>query len=323
MPVAVSMRLLAASRYSRHQKGMSTRPPLAEVANRNDLAGVHALLAGASQADKDLALARAVLAFGQRRAIAELLIANGADPNGQYGGDYGPIALVTGECLDPDGLQFLIDHGADVTFGPIASKYGETSMLTSVLGAYVRGLNERKRRCIAILLAHAAPLPAEVDPPLFAIHRDDAPELAALLDADPGLAVRTFPAMPWGNVGLAGATLLHAAVEFDALACIDVLLDHGADINQRAQSPNGFGQTPLYHCVNTWWDCKLATLTRLLDRAGTRIDPTLAATFTFHGEPRKDPVTLLDYADEPGDPHWRKNAEVERALLRGLASRFT
>src|SRR5207247_2142112 len=81
----------------------------------------------------DLALARAVGNFNKGRAVAELLIEHGADPDGQYGSNYGPIVFVPCETLDPDGIQFLIDHGADVTFKPIDTKYGPASPLNGEL----------------------------------------------------------------------------------------------------------------------------------------------------------------------------------------------
>jgi len=210
------------------------------AANVGDLGAVRAILAagGVAQHDLDLALARSVLRFAERREIAELLVEHGADPDGQYGADYGPIVFVTGECLDPEGLQFLIDHGADVAFAPIDTKYGPHCPMSYVLGSYVRGRNAEKHRAIDILLANGAHIPAEVAPPVLAIHRGDADALGALLAADPGLVVRTVRDLPYGNLPLAGATLLHCAIELGELACIDVLLEHGADINALAQ-PRG------------------------------------------------------------------------------------
>lgn len=150
--------------------GRSPMQPLPEAANRNDLETVRRILASEAftQHDLDLALARCVLRFSERRTIAQLLIEHGADPDGQYGSAYGPIALVCGECLDADGLKFLIDHGADVTFSGIDTKYGKVSMLGSVLGTYTRGRNEAKHRCIDLLLQHDAPVPTEIEPAMLA-----------------------------------------------------------------------------------------------------------------------------------------------------------
>lgn len=268
--------------------------PLAGAVNRNDRTAVATLLAAgtSTQAERDKALARAVLRFGERRELAELLIAAGADPGGQYGGDYGPIALVTGECLDPDGMRFLAEHGADLAFAPIDSKYGRVCMTASVMGTYTRGANARKHACLALLLELGAPLPETVGPALLAVHRGDADGLRTLLTADPGLAMRTFPDMPYGNTLLSGCTLLHAAVEFDELACIDALLAHGADPNARSTLD---GHPPVFHSialgweVGTGWDCKLRTLEHLLHRCGDRIDPGIRASIRRSDQPAATP----------------------------------
>jgi ankyrin repeat protein len=51
---------------------------------------------------------------------------------------------------------------------------------------------------------------------------------------------------------LAGVTLMHICAEFNHLACAEVLVKHGFDINARADvDENGFGgQTPVFHTVN-------------------------------------------------------------------------
>jgi hypothetical protein len=269
--------------------------PLTSAVNHGDLAAVRELLRTAiTQSDLDRALARAVLRFSERRSMAELLIAHGANPNGQYGGDYGPIALVTGECLDPDGMRFLADQGADLTFAPTPSKYGSVCMIGSVLGTYHRGDNPRKHRCLDLLLDLGAPIPATVGPAVLAIHRGDGDGLRRLLSDDPGLSTRRFSDLPYGNTLLSGGTLLHAAIEFDEHACIDALLAHGADPNARAAGDDG--ATPLFHCialgweVETGWGNKLATLGHLMDRCANRLDFTLRATVRRSDQSTPTPV---------------------------------
>ena len=249
--------------------------PLPAAANRGELDAVQKILRDGpfTQHDLDLALARAVLRFNERRAIAEILIEHGADPDGQYGSNYGPIIFVTGECLDPDGLQFLIDHGADVTFAPVATKYGGASPMSCTLSTYLRGHNDRKHRCIEILLKHGAKIPPEISPPMLAIHRGDAKSLTNLLDRDPSLVSRTFTSMPYGNIDLRGATLLHMAIEFGEIECTDVLLNRGASINQPAEAIDNIGgQSPIFHAIATNQNAGLAVLEHLLKRGDQRID---------------------------------------------------
>lgn len=307
--------------------GKHDMEPLPAAANRNDLDAVRRILSDGpfTRHDLDLALARAVLRFSERKAIAEALIDAGADPDGQYGANYGPIVFVTGECLDPDGLQFLIDHGADVTFPPVDTKYGGATPMSYVLGAYIRGANERKHRCIDILLKHGAKVPSEVTEPMLAIHRGDAAELAHCIDRDPSLLARRFPDMPYGNIDLRGAGLLHLATEFGEIECLDVLLNRGADVNLRAEVIDHIGgQTPVFHAIATINGAGIPTLEHLARRAGSQIDMSVRATFRLFGEVSGDAVTPLEYAQRssaPEVPDWRRAGELEVKLLGSLASR--
>jgi len=306
--------------------GKHDMEPLPAAANRNDLDAVRRILSNGpfTRHDLDLALARSVLRFSERKAIAEALIDAGADPDGQYGANYGPIVFVTGECLDPDGLQFLIDHGADVTFPAVVTKNGGATPMSYVLGAYMRGANERKHRCIDILLRHGAAVPSEVTAPMLAIHRGDAAALAGCIDRDSSLLARRFPDMPYGNIGLRGAGLLHLATEFDELACIDVLLDRGADVNLRAVViENVGGQSPIFHAIATIHGAGIPTLEHLVRRAGRRIDMSIRATFRLFGEAQAAPVTPLEYAESssaPDVPDWRRAGERELKLLKSMAT---
>ncbi len=281
-----------------------------------------------TQHDLDAALAHA-LWYGDestwlaRKALADLLIDHGADPDGQYGSDYGPIVFGTAECLQPEGLQYLIDAGADVTFPPIRTKYGPACPYSHT-GTYVRGRNERKHRYIDILLRHNAWIPPEVTPPILAIHRGDAGALGELLDADPGLCSHRFPDMPYGNMGLRGATLLHCAVEFGEIACIEELLKRHADINRPAAIIDGIGgQTPFFHAINTCGDGNFYTLEYLLKHLSPQIDMSVRATWWAYGEVQPKPMTPLEYAESADTEEtrkWRRRVDEELAILRSLDS---
>ena len=284
--------------------------PLAKAVRAMDLPLVREILAGDTftQHDLDQALAHS-LWYGEeegwqdRKAMADLLLDHGADPDGQYGSDYGPIVFGTGECLQPAGLQYLIDAGADVTFSRIKTKYGNVCPLDCVLGTYVRGRNERKHRMIDILLDHGAYVPPEVTPPILAIHRGDARQLGNLIVDDPTLVNRTFSDMPYGNISLRGATLLHCAVEFGEIECVKTLLDAWmlvrnayADIKTRAEVIGGIGgQTAIYHAISSWNSANVPMLEYLLERVGEWIEWNSKATFRFFGEVMP-PLTPLEFA---------------------------
>ena len=259
---------------------------LARAARAVDMAKVREVLAAGefTQHDLDQALSHSLWygeesGWKERKEIADVLLAHGADPDGQYGSGYGPIVFGTCECLQPEGLQYLIDAGADVTFPPIQTKYGKVCPFDHV-GTYVRGRNERKHRVIDILLRHGAYVPPNVAPPILAIHRGDAKMLAELLDGDPGLLTRRFPDMPYGNMGLRGATLLHCAVEFGEIECMEELFRRYVDINMKADVIDGLGgQTPIFHAINTNCDGNFSTLEYLVKRVGPWIDMSVRATW--------------------------------------------
>lgn len=267
---------------------------LPQAVNEHDLDRVRAILASGEYTphDLDLALGRATLRFDERGAIAKELLEYGADPNGQYGSDYGPIVFGTGESLDPDGLAFLMEAGADVTFDAIPTKYGMHNVMSHWLGTYVRGRHANKRRGVRMLLEAGAPLPEHVLPEMLAIHLGDTDELARLLDADPERLHRRYPDMPYGNNVLRGGTLLHMAIEFYETECVDLLLDRGADINAKAdmvtddQGETFGGQTPMVHVIGSWHGHGRALLRHLVNRLGNAINWEAQGRWCQFGEAR-------------------------------------
>ncbi|HWA10538.1 MAG TPA: hypothetical protein VG838_13925 [Opitutaceae bacterium] len=262
--------------------------------------------------------------WSMRRALADLFLEHGADPDGQYGsGGSGPIIFGTGEVVDPDALQYLIDAGADVTAPPVATKYGPQCPLGGILGTYVRGKNEAKHRYVELLLQHHAWIPPAVTPPILAIHRGDAAQLGQLIAVDPALLHRQFPGMPYGNLELRGATLLHCAVEFGEDDCIEELLRRGAEINQPAAVIRGVGgQTPIFHAIATNCFGGLPTLEYLARRAGPAINMSVRATWRRFGEVQRTPLTPQEFAAQAaqgGEARWQAKVAEEAALLEELA----
>ena len=168
----------------------------------------------------------------------------------------------------------------------------------SVLGNYVRDNKDRKYRCIEILLKHGAHVPAEVTPPVLAIHRGDAAQLGELLDSDLSLLTQRHRDMPYWIMGLRGATLLHCAVEFGEIACAEELFKRWADINMKAEVIDGIGgQTPIFHAINTFGDKNFEVLEYLVKRVGPWIDMSVRATWQFWDKPQPKPMTPLEYAE--------------------------
>ncbi len=316
----------------RRESGLSGQKefePLPKAARNVDIAQVRQILRAGNftQHHLDQALAFAIWYatesdWPHRKAIADLLLQHGADPNGEYSPAYGPIVFGTGECLQPAALQYLIDAGVDVTTAPSPGKYGGHGLFDLALGTYNRGRNARKHKVIEILLERGASLPPQVTPPILAIHRGDAKGLASLLDADPALKSRRFPDMPYGNMRLRGATLLHCAVEFGEMECVEELLKRAADINMKAEVIDGIGgQTPIFHAINTNCDNNFSMLEYLAKRVAPWVDMSLRATWSNYGEAQPKPMTPLEYAESAATEEsckWRTKIDEELAVLRSL-----
>ena len=207
---------------------------LPKAANDGDLPRLKQLVAQGdyTQHDLDLALARC-WGWGERDALAlemaEFLIASGADPNGEYGGNYGPILIAACEGCNIQAIRFLLEHGADPNADPDRStKYANhNTPMRMLLGTYVRVGADRRRDAIDLLLERGATRPADVDDLAFAIFRDDADELRRLIDAEPRRIARRLNNFDYGNIKLEGATYLHQAVEYQAIRCVDELCARG------------------------------------------------------------------------------------------------
>jgi len=288
----------------------------------------HILSAGKfTQHDLDAGLAHA-LWYGdastwlKRKAIADLLLEHGADPDGQYGSAYGPIVSGTGECISVEGLEYLIEAGADITYAPLQTKYGLHCPMSHILSTYMRGKNDAKHRYIDLLLEHGAYVPPETTPPIFAIHRGEAAQLSQLIENKPELVNQHFRDLPYGNMILRGATLLHCAVEFGELECIAELLKRGADINARAEVIDGIGgQTPIFHAIATNQGNNSSTLGYLVRNVGKDIDTSVRATWHRPGEVQSKPMTpfeYVEYASREEEPKWKRATKHEVALLREL-----
>jgi ankyrin repeat protein len=181
----------------------------------------------------------------------ELVVRHGADVNGLCWGWF-PVLFTPCENLQPEPLQWLLDHGADPNRG---NPRDPGTALDYAIQTYPRD-PKRLSICIEILLAAGARSRYDV-PGVLALLRGRHDELAALLDANSSLIHRRYPELDsCGNSGgrlltLRGATLLHVAAEYGFLDAARLFLDRGADVNARADiDANGVGgQTPIFHAL--------------------------------------------------------------------------
>jgi hypothetical protein len=223
-------------------------PPMSYAANlgRDD---VVRMLRDLGASDVSYAFARAALQG--RLDTARLLHGMGARPTA--GSVMGPA-----ETLSGAGLEFLLALGT-----PLTDEHGDRlAPAAMVLETYSRN-PEGKHQCLELMAAHGLAMP---DTPTMALHRGRIDLLEAHVARDPRLLARTFShreiyplelgchedeSLALCGTPLAGTTLLHMAIDDDAMDLVRWLIAHGADVNGRAAiDADGFGgHTPLFGCV--------------------------------------------------------------------------
>jgi ankyrin repeat protein len=164
----------------------------------------------------------------------------------------------TCETLNAEGMAFLLGLGADVA----DENRDRMAPIGLLLQTYCRN-PPGKHACLQIVEAQGTKLP---DTPTMAFHRGHLDLLENHLRRDPHLVRRTFcheeiypPEMgchadhsyALHGTPLDGTTLLHMCVDFDEIEIARWLIEHGADVNARADiDADGFGgHTPLFGCV--------------------------------------------------------------------------
>jgi hypothetical protein len=91
------------------------------------------------------------------------------------------------------------------------------------------------------------------DKALLSVLIDDAEKLkAAISDAPAAAITKTYALFNNTYTPLIGGTLLHFCAEYNSLACAQLLVQYGADVNAKAGlDEHGFGgHTPIFHTVN-------------------------------------------------------------------------
>ncbi len=249
-----------------------------------------------------------------RLPMMELLVAQGADVNAEWNGDF-PIIFAPCETLNLAGLAWLLEHGAN----PNCSRPGRRdTALDYLIGTYPR--SGELAGCIDVLIAHGATTRYDL-PGVLDILTGRLDRLADRRDQDPALVHRQWPELDCGSTGarrllLQGATLLHVAAEFGRVDAARLLLERGADVNARAALDDSGvgGQTPIFHAASQFDDYGLEVAQLLCDRGA---DLSIRVRLPGHYERPGEIVecTPLEYALLfPGD----EGETVE--LLRARAS---
>lgn len=246
-------------------------PPLSHAANLGR-GRILELLCALGARDLEHAFGRAVLQ-GQVES-ARMLLARGARPRAG-------VAMGPCETLDERGLALLVELGL-----PLADERGDRlAPVALVLQTYARR-PAGKHACLEFLAQAGVELP---DTPTMAVHRGRIDLLERHLARDPRLFERSFAhdeiwpralgcaedeSLALHGAPLAGATLLHLAVDYDEEELVRWMLARGARADApAARDGQGFGgHTALFGCVvsQPW-------------RAGARRDERIARLLLEHG----------------------------------------
>jgi ankyrin repeat protein len=302
---------------------------LIDAASRGDDEEVSRILHEGGCGDRELAVALGAVAChlsAEREAAyvacGDLLIEAGADVDGEWTPRYGPILFAACEYQNPLGIEYLLARGASVTIPSArARRYAGNEAVKMVLASHSRASNARRHDSLALLLAHGAAWPDDICAELRALYLGDVAALAALLARDSDLVARRYE-HDGGNVPLSGATLLHVAAEYNEVACAELLLERGADIDGAA----GDGPTPIFHTVASDSSGCLDALALLVGRADLAARATFEA-FSYATEDLElfDSVTPLGFAlasactDHPPEPWWSHEREIALLLEHGAA----
>ncbi len=186
-------------------------------------------------------------------------------------------AVWCAEALNDRGMAHALEHGAAV-----GDEHHPFAAVAMVLETYSR-FPEGKHGCLELLAKHGVDLP---DTPPMALHRGRIDLLDEHLRRTPDLLTRTFShqeiyppslgchadqALACHGTPLAGATLLHMAVDYDELDITRWLLDRGAPVDAKAAAAaDGFGgHTALFGTVVAApGSCRDDRLARLLLERG-------------------------------------------------------
>jgi len=173
--------------------------------------------------------------------------------------DYNQI-LYAIEVHSVEGIRQYFENGGS----PNNTLPDGTPLFTMMVEMYTR--TPRFKLCVKTFIDFGLVFE---DKALLAVFVDDAEMLEKLLRLEPSLISKTYSFYKNTYTPLTGGTLLHYCAEYNSLACAEILLKHGADINARAAvDDNGFGgHTPIFHTVNQNSNNSEATMIMLLENA--------------------------------------------------------
>ena len=145
------------------------------------------------------------------------------------------------ELHSVDGIRECFEHGVDPN-----SYFRNEPLIYELTSEYTRSPGFKD--CVKAFVDYGLNFDDKI---LLAILLDDADSLRAQLRSNSGVVQQRY-SLRCAYTPLHEATLLHICAEFNHVACAQVLVEYGADVNANAGVDEfGFGgQTPIFHTVN-------------------------------------------------------------------------
>lgn len=145
------------------------------------------------------------------------------------------------EIHSSEGIRECFRNGIDPN-----QLYKDKPLVYEMVNMYLRSPDFKK--CIQAFVDFGLTFDDQI---LLAVLLDDANSLDKLLTENKELLHKKY-SLDCTFTPLIDASLLHICAEYNHLSCAKVLVQHGANINEKAGiDSNGFGgQTPIFHTVN-------------------------------------------------------------------------
>lgn len=155
--------------------------------------------------------------------------------------DYFQKLITDIELHSVEGIRECFTHGVDPN-----DHFRNEPLIYELTSEYTR--SPRFKDCVKAFIDHGLVFEDKI---LLSVLADDAKSLTSYLDIDKD-AVNQQYTLRCAYTPLEKVTLLHICAEFNHVACAEVLVKHGADLNARAGfNENGFGgHSPVFHTVN-------------------------------------------------------------------------
>ena len=155
--------------------------------------------------------------------------------------DYLQKIIIAFELHSVEGIKECFENGISPN-----QLYNDKPLIYDLINMYTRG--PAFKQCIKTFVEYGLRFDDQV---LLSVLLDDAVLLDMQLAANKDVLVKNF-SLDCTFTPLYQVSLLHICAEYNHLACAQILVKHGADVNAKAGfDEHGFGgHTPIFHTVN-------------------------------------------------------------------------